>query len=51
MKGTNKLKDKKYVNKKERERRHRWSPQIAMKADKVCSFQLALRPLSAEEED
>ena len=30
--------------------RHRWSPQIAMKVDKVCSFQPALRPSSAEEE-
>ena len=29
--------------------RHRWSLQIAMKVDKVCSFQLALRPSSAEE--
>ena len=27
---------------------HRWSLQIAMKVDKVCSFQLALRPSSAE---
>jgi hypothetical protein len=31
--------------------RHCRSLQIAMKVDKVCSFQLALRPLSAEEED
>ena len=31
--------------------RHRRSPQIAMKVDKVCSFQPALRPSSAEEED
>ena len=31
--------------------RHRRSLQIAMKVDKVCSFQLALRPSSAEEED
>ena len=30
-------------------RRHRWSTQIAMKVDKVCSFQPALRPSSAEE--
>ena len=30
------------------DRRHRQSTQIAMK---VCSFQLALRPSSAEEED
>ena len=29
---------------------HRRSPQIAMKVDKVCSFQPALRPLSAEED-
>ena len=33
------------------DKRHRWSMQIAMKVDKKCSFQLALRPLSAEEED
>ena len=33
------------------DRRHRWSMQIAMKVDKVCSFQPALRPSSAEEED
>ena len=26
--------------------RHRWSPQIAMKVDKVCSLQPALRPSS-----
>ena len=31
--------------------RHRWSPQIAMKVDKVCSFQLALQPSSAEEDE
>ena len=31
--------------------RHRWSPQIAMKVDIVCSFQPALRPSSPEEED
>ena len=31
--------------------RHRRSLQIAMKVDKVCSFQPALRPSSAEEED
>ena len=31
--------------------RHHWSLQIAMKVDKVCSFQLALRPSSAEEKD
>ena len=44
--------DKKYVKKKERERhlpgydsRHCWSLQIAMKVDKVCSFQPALWPL------
>ena len=30
--------------------RHCWSPQIAMKVDKVCSFQPALRPSSSEEE-
>ena len=30
--------------------RHSRSPQIAMKVDKVCSFQPALRPSSAEEE-
>ena len=30
--------------------RHRWSLQIAMKVDKMCSFQPALRPSSAEEE-
>jgi len=30
--------------------RHLRSPQIAMKLDKVCSFQLALQPSSAEEE-
>ena len=29
--------------------RHRWSVQIAMKVDKICSFQSALRPSSAEE--
>ena len=33
------------------DRRHCQSVQIAMKVDKVCSFQPALRPLSAEEED
>ena len=27
--------------------RYRWGPQIAMKADNVCSFQPALRPSSA----
>ena len=32
-------------------RRHRWSLQIAMKEDKMCSFQPALWPSSAEEED
>ena len=31
--------------------RHHWSAQIAMKVDKMCSFQPALRPLSAEEEE
>jgi hypothetical protein len=31
--------------------RHRQSRQIAVKVDKVCSFQPALQPLSAEEED
>ena len=31
--------------------RHRWSPQIAMKVDKMCSFHPAQWPLSAEEED
>ena len=31
--------------------RHRRSPQITMKVDKVCSFQPALRPSSAEEKD
>jgi hypothetical protein len=31
--------------------RHRRSTQIAMKVDKVCTFQSALRPSSAEEED
>ena len=31
--------------------RHRWSPQIAMKVDKMCFFQPALRPSSAEEEN
>ena len=30
---------------------YRWSSQIVMKVDKVCSFQPALRPSSAEEED
>ena len=52
------LDDKNYVKKKERERhylatdsRHHQSLQIAMKVDKVCSFQPALRPSSAEEED
>jgi hypothetical protein len=33
------------------ESRQRWSQQIAMKVDKVCSFQPALQPSSAEEED
>ena len=33
------------------DRRHCRSTQIAMKVDKVCSFQPALRPSSAEEED
>ena len=32
------------------DRRHCRSMQIAMKVDKVCSFQPALRPSSAEEE-
>ena len=32
-------------------RRHRWSQQIAMKVDKMCSIQPALWPSSAEEED
>ena len=32
------------------DRRHRRSTQIAMKVDKVCSFQPALRPSSAEED-
>jgi hypothetical protein len=31
--------------------RHRWSMQIVMKVDKMCSFQPALWPSSAEEED
>ena len=31
--------------------RHRRSLEITMKVDKVCSFQLALRPSSAEEEE
>ena len=31
--------------------RHRQSLQIVMKVDKVCSFQLALWPSSAEEEE
>ena len=31
--------------------RHRRSPQIPMKVDKVYSFHSALRPSSAEEED
>ena len=31
--------------------RHRRSPQIAMKVDKVCNFKPALRPSSAEEEN
>ena len=31
--------------------RHRWILQIAMKMDKVYSFQLALRPSSTEEEN
>ena len=30
--------------------RHRWRSQIAMKVNKVCSFQPALQPSSAEEE-
>ena len=30
---------------------HRQSPQITMKVDKGCSFQPALWPSSAEEED
>ena len=30
--------------------RHRWSRQITMKVDKMCSFQPALWPSSAEEE-
>ena len=30
--------------------RHRRSPQIAIKVDKVCSFEPALQPSSAEEE-
>ena len=33
------------------DRRHHQSTQIAMKVDKVFSFQPALRPSSAEEED
>ena len=33
------------------DRRHHQSMQIAMKVDKVCSFQPALRPSSAEEKD
>ena len=33
------------------DRRHHRSMQIAMKVDKVCSFQPALQPSSAEEED
>ena len=32
-------------------RRHRWSLQVAMIEDKMCSFQPALWPSSAEEED
>jgi hypothetical protein len=50
--------DKNYVKKKEKsatylaaDRRHRRSTQIVMKVDKVCSFQSALGPSSAEEED
>ena len=31
--------------------RHRWSPRIAMKVDKLCRFQPALRPSLTEEED
>ena len=31
--------------------RHHRSVQITMKVDKVCSFQPALRPSSAEEEE
>ena len=31
--------------------RHRWSPQIAMKVDKVCCFQPALLPSSASSAD
>ena len=30
--------------------RHHQSPKIAMKVDKVCSFQSALQPTSAEED-
>ena len=48
---------KKYVNKKKEsdaylasDSRHRRSPQIAMKVDKVCSFQSALQPSSVEED-
>ena len=44
---------KKYVNKKKEsdaylasDSRHRRSPQIMMKVDKVCSFQSALQPSS-----
>ena len=33
------------------DRRHRWSMQIAMKVDKVCSFQPALRPSSSSSAD
>ena len=32
-------------------RRHRWSLQVTMKVDKMCSFQPMLWPSSAEEED
>jgi len=31
-------------------RRHRWNLQVAMKQDKMCSFQPALWPSSAEED-
>jgi hypothetical protein len=30
--------------------KHCWSLQVAMKVDKMCSFQLALWPTSAEED-
>ena len=32
-------------------RRHHWSLQVTMKEDKMCNFQPALWPSSAEEED